>query len=516
MSGCRLKFSDALIFMVALSFALLTASEVSAKDFSKPTVTNPRWYPSYHIAAPSGWINDPNGFSYFNGEYHFFYQHYPYDVKWGPMHWGHVAGKDLVHWTHLPIAIGPDKLYDASGGCFSGSALEYDGKLWLMYTGHVDLPVPNKYGTNRIETQNIAVSDDGVNFTKIDANPVIYVPADKGDISANDFRDPKIWAHDGKFYAVVGSRNKAETVGQVLLFESSDMVNWAFKSIAAYAVGNEGDMWECPNFAQIDGQDVLILSPMNIKPEGKKFLNLQQSGYMLGTLDYATGIFTHGKFDLLDYGFDFYAPQILQAPDGRCIMIGWLDMWGTPMLEQADGWSGQMSVPRELHIRDGKIFSTPVRELELLRGEKIAYENLTLDKATQLDGVLGEVGELLATVDLTRSKGFSIELRRSSTERTILSYDAATGLIKLNRDKSGKTLTGEREVKITPADELRLRIFIDRSSLEIFINDGEAVLSTRLYPKENSREIVFVPTQGALHLKQVTFFSLGEGIAQPK
>ena len=511
MNGLRAK----LIRLIIMSFVIFSATTVDAKDLTRPTVTNARWYPSYHIAAPAGWINDPNGFSYFNGEYHFFYQHYPYDVKWGPMHWGHVVSKDLVHWERQPVAIAPDKLYDASGGCFSGSALEHDGKLYLMYTGHVDLPVTTKDGANRIETQNIAVSEDGINFTKLAANPVLFVPADEGDISINDFRDPKVWAHNGKFYAIVGSRNKAETVGQVLLFESPDMESWSFKSIAARSEGNQGDMWECPNFAVVDGQDVLILSPMNIKPEGKKFLNLQQSGYMLGEMNYDTGIFTHGEFDMLDAGFDFYAPQILQAPDGRTIMIGWLDMWDTPMPEQADGWAGQMTVPRELHLRDGKIVSTPVKELELLRGEKISYENLSLNKATKLDGVRGDVGELLTTVDLTRSKNFSIELRSSGSEKTVLSFDKSTNVLKLNRDKSGKALSGEREVTLAPADEMNLRIFLDRSSMEIFVNDGEAVFSTRLYPKQNSDGIIFVPTKGTLNLKQVTFFALNAGLPAP-
>ena len=511
-----MNFRAKLVRLMIMSFVIFSATTVDAKELVKPTVTNARWYPQYHIAAPSGWINDPNGFCVFDGEYHVFYQHYPYDVKWGPMHWGHVASKDLVHWNRLPVAIAPDKLYDASGGCFSGSALEHDGKLYLMYTGHVDLPIPTRDGANRIETQNIAVSDDGISFSKVAENPVLFVPADEGDISINDFRDPKIWAHDGKFYAVVGSRNKAETVGQVLLFESDNLIDWQFKSIAARSEGNQGDMWECPNFAVVDGRDVLILSPMNIKPEGKKFLNLQQSGYMLGELNYDTGIFTHGEFDMLDAGFDFYAPQVTETPDGRTIMIGWLDMWGTPMPEQSDGWAGQMSVPRELHLRDGKIVSTPVRELELLRGDKVSYDNLSLVKATKLDGVRGNVGELLATVDLSRSENFSIELRSSGSEKTVLTFDKASRILKLNRDKSGKALTGEREVKLVPADELNLRIFLDRSSLEIFVNDGEAVFSTRLYPKENSVDIVFVPTKGALNLTQVTFFALNAGIEQPK
>ena len=499
--------------LMLAAIVLSMSAACSAEGLTTPKVTNLRWYPSYHIAAPSGWVNDPNGFSYFNGEYHFFYQHYPYDVNWGPMHWGHVVSKDLAHWERLPIAIAPDKIYDSTGGCFSGSAIEKDGKLYLMYTGHVELAIPTADGIYRIETQNVAVSDDGINFTKLAANPLIYVPTDKGDINANDFRDPKVWNHDGKYYAVVGSCSRDKKIGQVLLFESPDLENWTFKSIMARSEGNQGDMWECPNFGALDGRDVLIISPMNIKPEGKKFLNLQQSGYMLGEMNYETGIFTHGEFEMLDYGFDFYAPQIMQAPDGRCILIGWLDMWQTPMPEQADGWAGQMTIPRELHIKDGKIFSTPVKELELLRGKKVSHENLLLNKPTKLEGVRGNVGELLATIDLTTSKNFSIELHRSAREKTILNYD--NGTVKLNRDKSGAALNGEREVTISAADELKLQIFIDRSSLEVFVNDGEAVLSTRVYPKEDSKEIVFVPTQGDLSLKQITFYELNEGIPQP-
>lgn len=498
------------LMLEALAMSMLEA----AKGLTKPKVTNLRWYPSYHIAANEGWINDPNGLCFYNGKYHVFYQHHPYDVKWGPMHWGHVASKDLAHWERLPIAIAPDKTYESNGGCFSGSAIEKDGKFYLMYTGHVELAIPAADGTYRIETQNIAVSDDGINFTKLAANPLIHAPIDKGDIDANDFRDPKVWEHDGKYYAIVGSRSRDKIIGQALLFESPDLENWTFKSIMARSEGNQGDMWECPNFAEIDGREVMILSPMNIRSEGKKFLNHQQSGYMFGEMNYETGIFTHGEFEIFDYGFDFYAPQVMQAPDGRRILIAWLDMWSTPMPEQADGWAGQMTIPRELHIKDGKIISTPVKELELLRGKKVSYENLLLDEPTKFEGVSGEVGELLATIDLTKGKNFSIELRRSDSEKTVLNYD--NGTIKLNRDNSGEALNGEREVTISAAAELKLQIFIDRSSLEIFVNGGEAVLSTRVYPKEDSKEIVFVPTQDGLSLKQVTFYELNEGIPQPK
>ncbi len=498
------------------------SSQVEAAVERTPvTVTNARWYPLYHIAPYAGWANDPNGFCVYKGEYHFFYQHYPYDTKWGPMHWGHVVSKDLVHWEHLPVALEPNSIYDASGnggGCFSGSALEKDGKLYLMYTGHVDLPVLTPEGVDRIESQNIAISDDGITFEKYAGNPVLYAPSNLGDIHGGDFRDPKMWKHGDTYYVVIGSKNKAGDRAQMLLFESKDMLDWKFKSIMAYSQGNEGTMWECPNFAEIDGQEAIIMSPIGMKPEGKKYLNFFQAGYMIGKMNYDTGVFTHGKFDTLDYGFDFYAPQVTQTPDGRCILIGWLDMWDPPtgniFSEYVDGWSCQMTVPRELHIKDGKIISVPVPELESLRIAEKSYRNVNITKKTKLDGVRGETGELLATIDTKSAKGFSIELRSGGNEKTVLSYDKSSGILKLNRDKAGGNVKGEREVKIS-GNKINLQIFLDRSSIEIFVNGGEAVMSTRVYPKTTAQDIVFIPNGGTVNLENVTFYTLGEGIPQP-
>ncbi len=477
-----------------------------AEEKETISVTNTRWYPSYHVAAPSGWINDPNGFCVYKGQYHLFYQHFPYDVKWGPMHWGHVVSDDLTHWKHLPIALEPTTPYEEGGGCFSGSAIEKDGKLYLMYTGH-----------SNIETQNFAVSDDGINFTKIQGNPVIYAPPENiGDINAADFRDPKVWQRGDKYYCVIGSKTKDGAVGQVLLYEFENLIGWNFKNIMARSEGNEGNMWECPNFAEIDGTDVLIMSPIGIQPEGNKFLNLSQAGYMLGKLDYDTGIFEHGAFEMLDYGFDFYAPQITQTADGRTILIAWLDMWGGRFPEEVDGWTGMMSIPREIHVKNGKIISTPVKELEKLRLGKKSYSNLNITERKSFDGVSGETGELLATIDAKKS--FEIELRSNGEEKTLLIFDAENNIFKINREKSGENIGGncEREVKINPAKEINLQIFIDRSSVEIFINDGEAVISARIYPQTDSQGIYFVPSAEKFKIKKLTFYTLGEGIPQPE
>lgn len=462
-----------------------------------------KFYPVYHAAPPVGWMNDPNGFCFFNGEYHLFYQHHPYSAEWGPMHWGHMTSKNLFEWKHLPIAIAPDRFYDKDG-CFSGSAIEKDGQLYLMYTGHV---IPNVFRKKiHLQTQCIARSSDGINFEKFSGNPVIGNPGDHR-ASKYDFRDPKVWEHDGKFYAVVGSKIEEEDIGQILLFESEDLEHWNFKSIAAKATENLGYMWECPNFATIDGKEILILSPQGIEQEGIVYQNVYQSGYMVGNLNYETGIFTHEDFHLLDYGSDFYAPQITQTPDGRTILIGWLDMWYEKMPEQEDGWAGMMTVPRELRLKNGKIFSVPAKELEGLRKEKISYEKLSLTEPTKLEKISGDIGELIVDVNTGKTPAFGIELRVGEKEKTIIEYAGAEKILILNRKRSGKGPGDTREVELNPGENLTLRIYLDKSSVEIFINDGEAVMSSRIYPDESSRDIIFVPWGNSFEINSVTFYS---------
>ena len=251
------------------------------------------------------------------------------------MHWGHAVSKDLANWQNRPIALAPSNEYDKDG-CFSGSAIEKDGKLYVLYTGHVDLEKINVADNDRIESQCLAISEDGINFNKFEQNPVIKELPRNLNLSTEHFRDPKIWQHDDIFYAIVGAQTKQKT-GQVVVYKSRDLYHWEFFNIMATSNEQEnlGFMWECPNFAEINDAEVLILSPQGINPEGNKFLNLHQSGYFLGKMDYISGIFDRqSEFDLLDYGFDFYAPQIMQDKiNNRCIMIGWLDMWETTMPE---------------------------------------------------------------------------------------------------------------------------------------------------------------------------------------
>ena len=212
--------------------------------------------PQFHLTPMVGWMNDPNGFCYYKDEYHLFYQYHPYNTVWGPMHWGHAKSRDLLHWTYLPAALAPDTDADADG-CFSGSALPMDdGRLMLMYTG----VQPAGTGHKELQAQCVAIGD-GVDFTKLAENPVIGAALLPRGYSEHDFRDPKIFrGKDGMIYCVVGNLHETRK-GAILLLESEDGRGWRFVTELDASRGELGCMWECPDFFELDGHQVLLTSP---------------------------------------------------------------------------------------------------------------------------------------------------------------------------------------------------------------------------------------------------------------
>ncbi|MCT8137129.1 glycoside hydrolase family 32 protein [Anaerobacillus sp. CMMVII] len=452
-------------------------------------VADNHWRLQYHVASQANWINDPNGFVFYDGEYHLFYQHHPYSAEWGPMHWGHVKSKDLANWEHLAIALAPSENYDQDG-CFSGSAIEKDGKLYLMYTGNTW--TGENRDTDLKQVQCLAVSEDGVNFQKLDQNPVISdVP--EGNINPNHIRDPKVWKNGEHYYCVLGSKTNEET-GQILLYRSSNLTDWEFLSIAAKGEGNFGFMWECPDVFHLDGKDVLVMSPQGVKPEGDLYHNLHQSGYVMGTLDYDSGILEHGNFELLDYGFDFYAPQTTVDDQGRRIMVAWMAMWESHMPEKEFDWAGAMTLPRELKLENGKIISKPVPELKALRGEVVQYENSTLKGEKKIPGISGNCYELEVIIQAKIATNFGLKLRvdEENDQETVLSYNVKEETLSFNRDKAGSGPGGIRKAPAQLKDgQLHLRIFVDKSSIEVFVHDGEQVITARIYPSEQATAVSF-------------------------
>ncbi|WP_332696060.1 glycoside hydrolase family 32 protein [Halalkalibacter lacteus] len=472
----------------------------------KESVSKHEWNLQYHVMPQANWMNDPNGFSFFKGEYHLFYQHHPFGPKWGPMHWGHVKSKDLVNWEHLPIALAPSEEYDKDG-CFSGSAIEKDGKLYLMYTGNVW--IDGKLDEDLKQVQALAVSEDGIHFEKLKENPVI-AETPEGDINTFHFRDPKVWKHENTYYVVLGSKTKKNT-GQALLYRSDDLIDWEYVSIMAKGEGNFGFMWECPDLFELDGKEVLVLSPQGVKPEGNDYHNLHQAGYVIGQLEYQTGELQYGSYYTLDHGFDFYAPQTMMDEKGRRILIAWMDMWESEMPTQQFGYSGAMTIPRLVTMRDDRLYTLPVPELEALREKEVQYTDVVIEGEESLEGVHGDCIELKVTMNVKDATIFGLKLRvdEATEQETVLSFDKGEGIVTLDRNKSGKGPDGVRKTEVTMLEIVHLQIFIDKSSIEVFINEGEKVMSSRIFPTNEATGITFFADQqmnienlNKWHLKQ--------------
>lgn len=437
----------------------------------------------YHLSPPAGWMNDPNGLVFFRGEYHLFYQHHPYSAQWGPMHWGHAKSSDLVHWEHLPIALAPSEAYDRDG-CFSGSAVVLDDTLYLIYTGHLWLGEVRDDDKIR-QVQCLASSTDGINFTK--HGVVLQTPPDP---SVMHWRDPKVWNRDGQWWMALGARQGDDP--QLLLYRSRDLHDWEYLGCALQGQRvPDGYMWECPDIFELDGRDFFLYSPQGLKPAGYDNWNLFQNSYRTGQLDDSGCFHVRGDLHELDHGHDFYAAQTLLAPDGRRLLWAWMDMWESPMPTQADHWCGALSLPRELS-RDGeRLRMRPARELAALRQSQTLLQSCEVKSGSCVLDVQGALLEFELELDLTGSSAerFGLALRCSEDvkERTLLYFDAMARRLVLDRQSSGAGVSGVRSVPIA-AEQTRiaLRIFLDRSSIEVFVDDGAYTLSSRIYPRPDS------------------------------
>ena len=251
--------------------------------------------PVFHVTGGIGWINDPNGFSLYKGEYHLFFQYYPYDVSWGPMHWGHVKTKDFIRWEYLPAALAPDAEYDKDG-CFSGSAVELpDGEHLLLYTG-----VRKTDDGDEFQTQCIAVGD-GNNYQKSPLNPVIddsMLPAGGSHV---DFRDPKIWRDEEGYHAAVANLCTEEN-GMILLYDSEDARHWRYIGVLAAGHGHYGTMWECPDFFFLDGKAVLLHSAHEMLNDGLEFHPGDGTVCHIGRYDREEYRLLEEQVQAIDYG----------------------------------------------------------------------------------------------------------------------------------------------------------------------------------------------------------------------
>lgn len=420
-----------------------------------------------HLKAPGNWINDPNGFIYYRGRYHLFYQHFPYASVWGTMHWGHAVSEDLVHWEHKEIALFPTKEYDRNG-VFSGSAIEKDGKLYLYYSAVRYLQEnPNNIHLakdgNMKTCQAMLISEDGEVFDNWKCKKkIIPVISDRMIADEGNTRDPKVWMEDGRYYMILGSTYQNQ-IGKVVLFSSADAENWSYVS----GCTNEtyGEMIECPDLFLLDNQRVFLGSPMGIRRDGKEYEN--HSVCAFAEFDTNKGLLKlEDEYKYIDYGGDLYAPQTNLDSDGRRVMIAWMRMpWAVDSADRGK-WNGMMCLPRVVEIREKHIcFSVHPNVAACFKKTVSAEEAEKSDVPMRIICSLSEGKQIMIG-------GYRIWLENQC--------------VCTNRSQVFLDTTHYQSISRTPqiADHVSLEIFVEQNLIEIFVNDGFYVVSNVVYGLE--------------------------------
>lgn len=446
--------------------------------------------PVFHVTPPVGWMNDPNGFSVFQGKIHLFYQYHPYRDTWGPMHWGHCISEDFVKWKELPAALAPDTDYDAAG-CFSGSAIETEDGHVLIYTG-----VMEKEGTDGkkevVQQQCLAIGD-GIRYKKVNGNPVLPAELLPAGFSREDFRDPKVWRENETYYLVAGNKNEYQN-GQVVLFASKDLKDWQYVSVLAHNQGKYGKMWECPDFFSLGQKYILVVSPQDMQADGVEFHNGNQAVALIGEYDRQDYHLQEEQVVSLDYGIDFYAPQTLETKDGRRIMIAWMQSWDMNIKPAEQKWNGMMTIARQLEFRNNVLYQHPVKELERYRTEPAVYTGKEISGQCQMPGVRGRVMDLTIELQDGDYGVFTVYFAKNERYSTSFRYVRATQSIEFDRTYSGmvRDAVCQRSMKIKkPGETLKLRLLLDKFSVELFVNDGAQTFTSTFYTPLDAEDIVF-------------------------
>ena len=435
--------------------------------------------PTFHFTPQTGWMNDPNGLVYLNGTYHLFYQYYPDGIVWGPMHWGHASSTDLMHWSHLPTALYPDSL----GWIFSGSAvIDRENRagfgkdaMVAIFTYHND--AIRKNGKKNTESQGIAYSlDEGKSWTKYSGNPVLKNSGEP------DFRDPKvIWNEQ------INKWNMVLAVGdRIRIFSSSDLKQWQAESDFKPAENVETGVWECPDlFPMKTGNEekwVLIVNHGSKAPNGG-------SGTRYFTGDFDGKKFTeNGPARWLDLGVDFYAAVTYSnAPDSKRILIGWMSNWQYANKTPTSDYRSAMTLPRELILSKdhGSYFLRQKLVTQFYRTLKPVFSSKNIRMPFTKNGLDLSHSEITFTT-LPDSESLTIVI--SNTLKEEFKIEVTSNLITMDRSKSGKTAFSDHFAqiqKIPIENSIRnLQLVLDRSSIEILLNDGKYSITNQVFPNE--------------------------------
>lgn len=466
-------------------------SEIIAADTLQMKRYTEQYRPAFHFSPDHNWINDPNGLLYFDGEYHLFYQYNPYGNKWGHMSWGHAISGDLIHWEHLPVAITEytDKISGDSTMIFSGSAVadvdntsslfaKGKGGIVAIYTSHV-----HRNNQQLTQHQSIAYSEDrGRTFTRYTGNPVL-------DKKLKDFRDPKVsWYEPEKKWVmtvVIPDKFKAQ------FYESKNLKDWNLLSEFG-PLGDTAKIWECPDLVEIPllgnpGKKKWVLLVSNSHPQGPTFVGMQ---YFVGNFDGRKFTPEYPKqYPLyLEYGKDFYAAVTfnnMPKSDGRTILLGWANNWAYGQDIPTEPWRSAMTLPRELYLKNTpygyRLIQKPVKELAAIRDDSVNY--------TPPGKVFpGKNFEVEYTYTAGNAAKFGFKIVTGENEETIIGYDRSLQEVYIDRRKSGNVAFHSSFPSVDRAPvklqngKLKLQVFVDNSIVEIYINDGEQVITDQIFP----------------------------------
>ncbi len=438
---------------------------------------NDFYRPKLHYTAEKGWINDPNGFSMYNGKYHLFAQHYPHDTKWGPMHWSHAVSDDFVTWEHKSIALTPAKDYEMDLGCFSGTAIEHEGKHVLMYTA---CGGNNEKGMNQVQCLAFG---DGEHYEKYENNPVIDGKLLPDFVTTQDFRDPKVFKEGECFYCLLGAKIPDKNIGTMLLYKSENLIDWTYvgETLRGEEDGALGIMFECPDIFKIGDKYLILTSPMSVPPKGYRYKNFDSSLYFVGDMDFETGKFSIDYYDEIDIGFDFYAPQTMENEKGERVLIAWAQMWERNFVtdELSHGFAGSMTLPRKLELVNNKLIQTPIKTLD--NYHKNSYKDIK-------EGCQN-IFRIKAEFDVEKGNEVNFKLLKTNSGYFEVKFDnnrliinRSKSLFKLDKHPSEDGVNNERYIEFgEKLEKLTLDIIVDKSMVEIFVNDGQFALSSNYY-----------------------------------
>nr|WP_319219551.1 sucrose-6-phosphate hydrolase [uncultured Trichococcus sp.] len=453
----------------------------------------------FHTEAPSGYLNDPNGFSYFDGKYHLFYQWTPFKYQENPklwyQAWHHLISEDLISWESLGPGIEPDTLFETHGA-YSGSAWDNGDELLMFYTGNT-----RNEEWQRTPYQLLATMDrDGV-IKKAET------PAITGTVPGytDHFRDPKIWKTEEGYFAVIGAQRTELTGAALVLYSENGTTSWrVLGEVGMDRHQDFGYMWECPDYFELDGKGILLFSPQGLPPQQNRFENIYQTGYLVGGRLDKTNLSLHeqGGFIELDRGFDIYATQTTALPDGRRILSGWMGLPEIAYPTEAYGYCGCLLLPRELRFEDGRLKQRPIRELAAYETEeKVLSVRLDPDANThQLAIGFGHVLKLRCKNTAAGQLVLDLYSNEERTRYTRVLLDSDKGEVWLDREKSGlpvgEAYGTKRLLWQGDLSEIELALYLDRSSIELFLEDGLVVASSRIFPDESQQSVCFESLSG--------------------